>query len=111
MPRRTTKAKSTNRRLLARKAPSRLIGESIPPGERSRSPRQAIRPTPTASTRPKNPSRSGPIDEVEKACTDWMTPERVRKVPRMVRLNVAITSDRFHTRSRPRRCWTMTEWR
>ena len=44
-------------------------------------------------------------------CTDSSTPDRVRKVARMVRLNVAITSDRFQTRSIPRRSWTITEWR
>ena len=49
--------------------------------------------------------------ESEKECTDWMTPERVRKVPRMVRLKVATTSERFQTRSRPRRSWTITECR
>ena len=32
MPNRTTKANPTKRRLLARKAPSRLMGESMPPG-------------------------------------------------------------------------------
>ena len=111
MPSSTMKANSTNRRLLARKAPSRLRGESMPPGDRRRSPRQAMRPTPTTMTRPKKPSSSGPMDEVENECTDWMTPDRVRKVPRMVRLKVAMTRERFHTRSRPRRCWTMTEWR
>ena len=40
-----------------------------------------------------------------------ITPERVRKVPRMVRLKVAMTSDRFQTRSSPRRSWTITECR
>ena len=49
--------------------------------------------------------------ESENECTDWITPERVRKVPRMVRLNVATTSERFQIRSSPRRCWTITEWR
>jgi hypothetical protein len=28
----------------------------------------------------------------------------------MVRLNVAHSSDRFQTRSMPRRSWTITEW-
>ncbi len=111
VPRSTTKANRTNTRLLARNAPSRLNGESMPPGDRSRSPRQAMSPTPTARTTPKNPSSRGPIADVENECTDWITPERVRNVPRMVRLNVAMTSERFHTRRRPRRCWTMTEWR
>ncbi len=83
----------------------------MPPLERSWSPRQAIRPTPVASTRPKKPNRSGPIEEAVKEWTDWNTPERVKKVPRMVRLNVAITNERFQIRSSPRRCWTITECR
>ena len=37
-------------------------------------------------------------------------PERVRNVPRIVRQNVAITSERFQTRSIPRRSCTITEW-
>ena len=45
-----------------------------------------------------------------KAWTEAMTPDRVRNVPRMVRLNVAHTSDRFQTRSMPRRSCTITEW-
>ena len=49
--------------------------------------------------------------EVENECTDWMTPDRVRKVPRIVRLKVATTKAMFHTRRSPRRCWTMTECR
>ncbi len=49
--------------------------------------------------------------ELEKACTLWTTPERVRKVPRMVRAKVAHSRDRFQTRSIPRRSCTMTEWR
>ena len=51
------------------------------------------------------------MSELVKACTDSSTPDRVRKVPRMVRLKVAASSDRFQTRSMPRRSWTMTEWR
>ena len=45
------------------------------------------------------------------ACTDSSTPERVRNVPRIVRLNVAHSSDRFQTRSIPRRSCTITECR
>ncbi len=44
-------------------------------------------------------------------CTDSSTPDRVRKVARMVRLKVAMTSERFQTRSMPRRSCTITEWR
>ena len=65
----------------------------------------------TATVRPKNPSSQAPIDPSVKACTEAMTPERVRNVPRMVRLNVAHTSDRFQTRNMPRRSCTMTECR
>ena len=31
-------------------------------------------------------------------------------VPRIVSANVEMTSDRFQTRSIPRRSWTITEW-
>ena len=55
-------------------------------------------------------SSHGPIDDVLNACTELSTPERVRNVPRIVRQNVAITSDRFQTRSIPRRSCTITEW-
>ena len=46
-----------------------------------------------------------------KACTDCTMPDRVMKVPKMVRKNVMITSDTFQTLSIPRRSWTMTECR
>ena len=43
-------------------------------------------------------------------CTLSSTPERVRNVPRIVSENVAHSSDRFQTRSIPRRSCTSTEW-
>ena len=46
-----------------------------------------------------------------KAWTESSTPDRVRNVPRMVRANVAHSSERFQTRSIPRRSWTITECR
>ena len=106
-----TKAKIANTTLLARKAPSRDNGESTAPGERRRSPRQPMRPTPTATTTAKKPRMAGPMPDSVKAWTESSTPERVRKVPRMVRLKVATSRDRFQTRSIPRRSWTMTECR
>src|SRR5665213_3139902 len=87
------------------------MGESMPPLECRRSPLQAISPTPVSRTTPKKPSSSGPMVDSENECTDWMTPDRVRKVPRMVRLKVATTNVRFQIRSSPRRCCTITEWR
>ena len=43
------------------------------------------------------------------ACTDDTTPERVMKVPKIVRKNVTITSVTFQTRSMLRRSCTITE--
>jgi len=42
-------------------------------------------PKPTTTTTKKNAIRIGPTSDSENACTDWITPERVRNVPRMVR--------------------------
>ena len=55
--------------------------------------------------------RMGPREDSEKACTDCTTPDRVKKVPRMVRAKVATDRDMFQTRSSPRRSWTSTECR
>ena len=63
------------------------------------------------TTRKKNEMRMGPSVDSEKACTELMTPERVRKVPRMVSAKVATESDRFQTRINPRRSCTRTECR
>ena len=63
------------------------------------------------TTAKKNPMSNGPRVDWEKACTEVMTPERVRNVPRMVSANVAMDSERFQTRIRPRRSWTRTECR
>ena len=68
-------------------------------------------PKPTMTTTKKNPMRIGPSVDSEKEWTEVTTPERVRKVPRMVRAKVAMDSERFHTRIRPRRSWTSTECR
>ena len=63
-----------------------------------------------ATTIPKKMSSAGPTPPSSvNECTDTSTPERVKKVPRMVRLNVARRSERFQTRSIARRCWTMAE--
>ena len=83
----------------------------MPPGERRRSPRQAMSPKPTMTTAKKNPMSNGPMSDSEKAWTELITPDRVRKVPRMVSANVAIERERFQTRIRPRRSCTRVEWR
>ena len=110
VPRNTTKARTANSTLLARNEPSRESGESIRPGERSRSPRQPIRPTVTTTITAKNDSNHGPMSDSLNAWTESSTPERVRNVPRIVSAKVAHSRDRFQTRSMPRRSWTITEW-
>ena len=62
-------------------------------------------------TAKKKPMRSGPSVDSENECTEVMTPDRVKNVPRMVSEKVAMESERFHTRMRPRRSCTSTEWR
>src|SRR5579862_5743797 len=89
VPSSTTRAKAPKRKLLAKNAPSRETGVLIEPGERSRSPRQARRPIEVATTTPKKESRAGPIPVLLNECTESRTPDRVRKVAKMVRLNVA----------------------
>ena len=111
VPSSTTKAKPAKSTLLARKAASRETGESMRPGARRWSPRQAMRPMPTAATIPRKARSNGPTDDCEKAWTEFTTPERARNVPRMVRQNVATRSERFQTRSIPRRSCTTTECR
>ena len=110
VPSSTTKAKPANSRLLPRNAPSRETGESIDPGERSRSPRQPMSAMHTATTSPKKARIVGPMADSVKACTLSSTPDRVRNVPRIVSENVASSSERFQTRSIPRRSCTITEW-
>ena len=65
---------------------------------------------PVAATRPRNTSSVGPIADCVNEWTELRIPDRVRNVPRIVRQNVAITSERFQTRSMPRRSCTITEW-
>jgi len=57
VPSSTTKAKTANSTLLARNAPSREMGESMAPGERSRSPRQPMRAIDVPTARAKKARR------------------------------------------------------
>ena len=80
------------------------------PGDRSRSPRQAMSPSDTTTITPKNARSHVPTGPSPNACTELSTPDLVRNVPRIVSANVATSKLRFHTRSMPRRSWTSTEW-
>src|SRR5581483_8299305 len=52
-----------------------------------------------------------PMEDCAKACTELMTPLRVRKVPRIASQNVAKTNHIFQIFSMPRFSCIMTEWR
>ncbi len=110
VPTSTTNANSDSNRLLTMNAPSRLARDSGRDIEAIRSPRRANRMNPPPTTSTKKPSSRGPTADCEKACTDRMTEERVRKVPRMVSPNVAMTSTKFQACSMPRLTWTTLEW-
>ena len=77
-------------RLLARKAPWRDSGAATVPGLWNRSPRQASRPEAGGHGKPEEHQQAGADAPVSvKECTETSTPDRVKNVPRMVRLKVA----------------------
>ena len=51
-----------------------------------------------------------PIEDCANEWTLAIMPDRVRNVPKMVRKNVRQMRKTFHTFSRPRRSWIITEW-
>jgi hypothetical protein len=58
----------------------------------------------------RNHTKYVPMLDWAKECTLAMAPDRVRNVPKMVRKKVTQMSATFHTLSRPRRSWIITEW-
>ena len=109
VPSKTTNANRANNTLLIKNAPSRDTTESILPGACNLSPRQPIKPTETITMMAKKASNHGPMALSLNACTLLSTPLRVRNVPRIVKLNVETSNERFHTRNMPRRSCTNTE--
>jgi hypothetical protein len=65
----------------------------------------------TAAVMPMKTMNQLPIEDCAKACTELMTPERVRNVPSMESRKVAKTSAMFQTLSMPRFSCIMTECR
>lgn len=59
----------------------------------------------------KKPRKAGPTGPSAKAWTDWMTPLRVRKVPRRVAAKARVTKAKFQVLKAPRVCWTKAVWR
>lgn len=59
----------------------------------------------------RNPSRTGPIADWVNEWTDATVPDRVRKVPRIVKANAVITNTKFQAWRAPRLIWTRAECR
>ena len=64
-----------------------------------------------AVIRQMKPRNHGPIELCVNEWIDWMTPLRVRNVPKSERQNASTTSSMFQTFSMPRFSWIITECR
>ncbi len=111
VPKKTVNAAATRNTLFKRNADSRETIESSSPSDRSASQRHATSPSAVSSTSARKLKNRIPIEPCVKACTEAITPERVRNVPNKVRPKVRITSEMFQRRSMRRRSWIITEWR
>src|SRR5208283_3838344 len=111
VPHKMVKQTTSRRRLLNRKLDSRETSDSSL-CSLLRCERFAMRAkVQTASVRPMKTRNQVPIDDCAKACTELITPERVRKVPSIESRKVAKISAMFHTFNMPRFSCIMTECR
>src|SRR5256712_11652806 len=111
VPKNTVNAAAISSTLFKRNADSRDTTESSSPCDRRASQRHATRPSAVNTTSARKLRKNTPIEPCVNAWTEAMTPERVRNVPKSVRLNVRITSEMFQSLSMRRRSWIITEWR
>ena len=110
MPNRTVKANRVIRKLFSRMNPSRDASESSR-GDDATAPALTVnKASEPNTTTARNPRRAGPTADWLKAWTEAMTPERVMKVPKMVRAKVTMMRMKFHACSIDRRCCTTAEW-
>ena len=65
-----------------------------------------MRSAATTTIKSVNPISNGPIVDSAKACTEEITPERVRNVPKIEREKVAVISATFQDFIMPRFSWT-----
>src|SRR5688572_15456744 len=111
VPQSTENAIPTRSRLLNRDADSRLTidaSSTSAPSSGHRVERRVKAQTPRAIREPRDHHPTGDWGEV---CTLAVTPDRVRKVPKIVSRKVTMTRVRFHRFSIPRFSWIITEWR
>ena len=95
--------------LLTSSEPSRDTGANTPPPE-SRGARQAKSSSDTPTVSASKPRMNTPrVGSVAKACTEVITPERTRNVPRSESENAPIASSTVQLRNAPRFSVTMSE--
>ena len=110
VPNRTVNANRVIRKLFRRMNPSRDESESSR-GDDATVPALSVnKASEPKTTTARNPRRAGPTADWLKAWIDAMTPERVMKVPKMVRAKVAMMRTKFHACNIDRRCCTTAEW-
>src|ERR1700730_18018910 len=111
VPHSTVKQATSNRRLLNRKLDSREASDSNRCSLRKweRFLTKKNRQTPKIMIR--KVRNQSPIEDCAKACTELITPLRVRKVPKMQSMKVTKMSHMFHTFSMPRFSCIITECR
>ena len=99
MPQNTAKHITTKIKLLNKKPLSLEETDSIFLGDFKTFIRENIKPNEVARIIKTNDKNTGPREDSVKECTELITPERVKKVPKIQRLNVKMISTIFHTRS------------
>src|SRR5688500_10302745 len=108
----TKKAENSRIQLFTRKAASRDSQDASEARARSSGSRLMRKPKLTASRITMNTvNMEASFLSSPKACTDCTTPDRVMKVPKMVRKKVRMMRVKFHTFIIPRRSWIMIEWK
>ena len=111
VPTRTTSANAPKRKLLTRKAPSRETAASMPPAERSWSPRHPMSTDDAEDHDTEEREQRRADARVREGVDRVIEPGRVRKVPRIVSAKVADQQREIPDPSSPRRSWTITECR
>src|SRR6266496_1378277 len=111
VPQRTVKQATSRSRLLNRKLDSRETSDSSLCSLFRCDLFRTKKNTHVASVSDMNTTNQSPIEDWAKAWTELITPERVRKVPRIESRKVEKMSHTFHTFSMPRFSCIMTECR
>jgi hypothetical protein len=87
----------SNTQLLSKKANSRLMSDSISLSALSLGSLQIIKAAMPMIRKPMYQTKYCPMSDRANECTLAMRPERVRKVPKIVRKNVKARRKTFHT--------------